>query len=231
VAKVETAATWVLLGVLLLASFAALDAFRIERIAFADWSRFFLPFGVFLFALSGLNVVSEVVELTGKRKRESLLAVTAGTLIAAAISWIFGVSLAFANGGPANQSPESLMRLLPMGVAILIPIIGFLAIVTSYITTAQDLKATLHLDFGAPKILAWFAALFVPFSLLFVLTRDFLATIDLLGAVFGGINGILVALIAWKIHLRVKQWSVWHVAAPAFTLLAYLAGMAYKLFR
>jgi hypothetical protein len=231
VAKVESFATWLLIGSMLLASFLALDRFQVWKLGVTDWSAALLPYGVFLFALSGLNVIPETVEIVHRNRSLARKAVTIGTFSAAILSWIFAVALSAALSGTVGRSPSDLMRALPNAAAWLIPFVGFFAVATSYITTAQDLTAALRHDYRASKFLAWMAALFVPFGILLVINRDFLTVIDVVGTVFGGINGILVALIAMRIYerKRIRDWR-WEVAIPSFTATAYLSGILYKLF-
>jgi len=46
-------------------------------------STWFLPFGIFLFALSGVSGIGEVVEIAGRRRPDAYWAVAGGTLLSA----------------------------------------------------------------------------------------------------------------------------------------------------
>jgi purine-cytosine permease-like protein len=228
VAKVEAVATWILVAsmlVIILLSFNFVDR---SQLSVAHWNQLLVPFGIFLFSLSGISVIAETVDLTKRKRKDAWRAVTVGTLAAAFLSWMFGVLLSLASGGQIGRNPADLIAYLPLGWGWLIPVFGFFAIATSFITTAQDLKAMLHLDFKLQKRLAWVLALFTPL-ILFFFYRDFLSLIDIVGTVFSAIAGILVACIAMRVLRRKPNISlVWASVIPLIVIAAYAIGMLHQ---
>lgn len=229
VAKVEGVATWLLIVALLLVIMVASGTIHEGRAPVAQWHVFFLPFGVFLFALSGMSIIGEAADLVNRNRKNTYVAVTMGTLGAALLSWLFGAVMALAAGGRIGRTTADLIALLPGAWAWLIPVMGFLAVLTSYITTAQDLKASLHLDFHAPKKVAWFLALFAPMVLLFLTARDFLSVIDVVGTVLTGANGVLIAFIAWNVWIKNRALT-WMMVASPLVAAAFLFGIIHKFF-
>jgi tyrosine-specific transport protein len=227
VAKVESAATWLLIAGLLAVILMTGSALRETFIPPAHWDRLFFPFGVFLFAVSGLSIIGEAADLVKRNRRDAYLAVTVGTLGAALLSWLFGVTLSRQIIGSTDAI--SSIGYLMINWRWLIPTVGFLAIATSYITTAQDLKATFHLDFRIPKTIAWFLALFTPMLLLFVVKSDFLNALNVIGTLFTGANGILVAMIAWMVWRKHRHLTWIAIAAPCVAA-AFLFGIIHKFF-
>ncbi|MDO8618217.1 MAG: aromatic amino acid transport family protein [Candidatus Uhrbacteria bacterium] len=219
VAKIESLATILLIACMTMISFLAVGRIDLHLALTTHWNDLLIPFGVFLFSLSGMKIVSEVVDLTRPRRRDAMWAVGIGTGIAALLSWVFGVSLFLAGGTEIGQW------------GWLIPTFGFLAIVTSYVAVAQDLKATLHLDFHLDRFMSWVTALGVPLLLLFLTARDFLATINIVGSVFEATNGMLISLIAWFILQKKATTSWWWARAiPFITFLIFLTGFLHELF-
>ncbi len=223
VAKVEAAATWMLMGTLALS--AVLVGFRINTTTLSEgnWSAFMVPYGVFLFSVSGMNVIAEVADMVQRRRTDVLRASLVGTLAAAVLSWVFGVAMAFTAGG-TDRAPATLGALLPGGFAWLIPTIGFLAVATSYITTAQDLKASLHLDFRLPKVAAWSIALFVPLVLLLFFKTNALAALDVVGTLFTGMNGIFIALTALVVA-KLARRPAWVTVGGYVVIAAFGFGL------
>lgn len=234
VAKIEAFAAWLLiLSILLVAVLSTYVSHSFVASHFLQtWNLSWAPFGVFLFALSGLPVVGGAVELVGYRAADAYRAVALGTIGAAVVSWLFGVSLVIASSNPlAAHTAADLIHTLPPLLAWLIPLVGFLAVSTSYITTAHDLRMTLFTDFHLPPAWSWGLAMGTPLILLLGTERDFLSVVGSVGAIFGGINGILVALIVIKIWERHKRHEpLFMFVLPVLVILAYLTGMLQKLF-
>jgi len=229
-ARVEALATWLLIGSMVLIVGLSARQWDLTTLDRANWTLFFLPFGIFLFALSGFPVISEVVEIAERKRRDAVIAVTVGSLAAAFLSWFFGVGLYLAAHGHIGRNPSDLILMLPHAWSWLIPLMGFLAVITSYVTTAQDLKETFRLDFHIGEWFAWALALFTPLALL--LTRgDFLSTLDFVGTLFGGIASLLVVFMALKLfHARAKAPWYWSRFICVLILLIFAAGILYKLF-
>ncbi|MDO8583959.1 MAG: aromatic amino acid transport family protein, partial [bacterium] len=186
-AKVESVATWLLIGSIVVCIVLAAGRWEMMLLPAAHWDRLFIPFGIFLFSLSGINVIPELVEVTGRKPDDTRRAIVFGTLGAALLSWFFGIGLYLASGGQIGHEPTDLLLILPPVWSWLIPLVGLLAIITSYVTTADDLKETFRLDFHLPEWLAVVFAMGLPLAL-FGLQRDFFTTIDFVGTIFGGLN-------------------------------------------
>ncbi len=224
VTHVESYVTWGLIASMIVLS--ALVLARVDATAVASfttrWSPSLFPFGVFLFSLSGLPAVGEAVENVGRNPGRSRKSVFWGTMIAGAVSYVFAVAFALTITSASSSDPlMALQEQVPVFMRWLIPLAGFLAVATSYIATAQDLKATVHLDFGVPKLVAWMVAMCVPYAITLWITPNFLIVIGVIGAVFGGINGMMLALLMMRSHRE--------RALPATVGAAYAIGILQKL--
>jgi hypothetical protein len=110
-----------------------------------------------------------------------------------------------------------------------VPVVGFLAIATSYITTAQDLKASFALDYRFPKPVAWAVALGMPMLIFLISAQDFLRALDIIGTFFTGFNGMLAALIGLCVA-RMKHGS-WRMVAAGYLVFSVFAfGMLQRYF-
>ncbi|KAA0205664.1 hypothetical protein EDM68_05005 [Candidatus Uhrbacteria bacterium] len=231
VARVESYATAALIlaiGIALLVAWSVAD---VRQVATATWRDWHLPFGVFLFSLSGMTVVGEVVDIAGRRRRETYLALTAGTLFSAVLSWAFGVSIFFAAHGYPVRDAADIVSVLPSSAAWLVPLLGFLAVATSYITTAEDLRATFEHDHKWKPYVAMAVTLLTPLVLLAVLSRNFIATIGFIGSIFIGINGLVIAALGYKAMFRHRDYlrHVLGTAGCALLIGVYVFGILQKL--
>jgi tyrosine-specific transport protein len=214
VAKAET---WMSSAKILVLLVAVLLTFPLATLSFdihGTVTTWFLPFGVFLFTLSGLSGIGEVVEIAGRRASTAFAAVAIGTLVSAVLCWVFGVTLFFAAHGYPIRTAADLASILPAGTGLIIPLLGFLAVATAYIITAEDLRVTFMRDFSWKPGISIAIALGAPLCLLTVLSRDFLSTIGFIGAVFVGLNSLVICAIAYKAMFRLRS-HVWHIIGTA----------------
>lgn len=230
VAKVEAGMTWALVTAMLAASF--LYATRADgRLFFeADWTQGFFPLGIFLFALFGLPVVSEVAELCRRDAERTRLAIAIGTIGAALVMWLFAVFAAAVVNGPLT-SPSDLVHGLPPSFAWLIPTVGFFAVATSFITLVQDLVSMLRLDVGFRPFTAWALALGAPIVFLLFITRNFLETVGVGGSIFSSVNGLIVSAMAIAVgraHPRAMSpfLRLW---LPCITAAVFLTAIIWRI--
>lgn len=210
-ASLEAIATTIM-GVLFVGASAAVFVSRTPATTFVPhltWS----VFGVFLFALSGLPVVAEVVDLCERKRTAAKRATVVGTLLAGAVMWFFAWSFARAGGTLMTQDPRSLLSVLPVWGAWMVPLLGLLAIGTSYVTTAEDLQVTWRRDYGISDRSAWLITMVPPLIIALLMNDGFLMLATILGTVCGGLNGILVGMMRTA------------VAERANTLLAVVGGL------
>lgn len=196
IARIESWMSWGLMVLLLLSSVLFVSQADGSALLVSHWSAIFAPIGVFVFAVFGLPVITEIVAICGHDLMRTRIAVAAGSLSAAFSTWLFGIFSAAAAGSVQLSSPADLSNLLHPSFAWLIPAVGFLAVATSFITMTQDVKETFRLDAGFSKSVSWIAALGIPLALFLFVTKDFLQTVSLVGLVFGTTNAVLVLLMS-----------------------------------
>ncbi len=233
IALVESYATLLLLVTMVVAIVLVWPSVVLSPIAqLGSWENLALPFGVFLFTLSGLSVVTEVVEITKRSRVDAYGSVILGTVVASLFSYIFGVALYLASRGFPVRSSTELIALLPSAWAWIVPLLGLLAIITSYITSAESLRSSLVTDVKLKPKLAMGLALLTPFIIFTITTRDFLSVIGFVGAVLIAINYLIVCLIGWKmasgIRSTMRRLSYSVVCILLMSVFAF--GMLQKLF-
>jgi amino acid permease len=221
VAKVEAAMTWVLIGLMLVCvvAFAAI----------ADPSAFFAAHafapsavgkaGVFVFAVYGLSIIVQVAELCGFQPVRTRRAVAVGSAGAALLIWLFGV-FGFAAAGPERAiDAAQIGALLPRGWQALVPLVGFFAVATSFITIFEELKDVFHKEWHWSSPTSLVAAVAAVTAIL-VLTADATRVMSYVGGLFLGINGMLASLAGFT-AFRQRAWWGWRVAPVAcFALFA-----------
>ena len=69
---------------------------------------------------------------------------------------------------------------------------------TSFLTIAIALRETLEYDYYIPKFYSWAITSFVPLCLYLLGWQDFTKILGFVGAVGGGIQGVLIVFMYWK---------------------------------
>jgi len=170
-------------------------------ITFQNFSTFsmgdiFLPYGVVLFALSGILAIPEIRELLKVDGRRYKSVIIWGSTIPIIIYLLF-VTLVVGVSG-VNTSDEALGGLttsLGAVISSLGAIFGILAIATSYLVIGSSLKHTFEYDWHIGSSAATFLATAAPVLLFSLGIQQFIEIISLSGAVFGAIMAICVILI------------------------------------
>ncbi|MDO8667737.1 MAG: aromatic amino acid transport family protein [bacterium] len=199
-----------------------------------EWKNILLPYGPIFFAVGGGAAIPEVCRLLAYEKPKIKSAIFWGTYLPAALMLIFVLVILGITG--AKTSPDTLLGLsqvLNDGVIVFSLIFGLLAIITSYIVVAQATEEVFEWDFKLKNKLAWFLACFVPYLLYLIGWTDLIRVISFTGAVTGGLSGIILIWLVFKIKAKPEQVSVIKnkLTKPLayFLSLLFILGVIYEI--
>ncbi len=226
VAKIESVLTWMLIALMLLMIALAFPQIDGTRFFMGNWGLMLAPLGVFLFALSGTTVIPEVHEMTGRNIHRTRWNVVLGTVLAAVLTWGFGVVIYAVMGQQDAANPMAFAAVFPVALWWLVPALGFFAVVTSFITSVFDLQAAYRLDFSMPRFWAWVLTLGCPLALLWIGDRNFLTTIGTIGALFTATTNILIVVAAgYMMHRQTRGRAIWWRVFTPTAIMLLFAGV------
>jgi tyrosine-specific transport protein len=186
--------------------------FQIENFKIIEWSNFFLPYGVILFSLTGGAAIPEMRQILKGAENRLKSAIIIGTLIPIIIYGLFALSVVGVSGSQtAKNAVEGLIPFLGDKIALIGAIFGFLAVMTSFLVVGLNLRHIFHFDYKINKYWAWVLACFVPLGAYGLGFNNFILIIGLVGAIAGGLEGILIGLIyrrAKKMGSRQPEYSL-----------------------
>ncbi|MFZ2804283.1 MAG: aromatic amino acid transport family protein [Patescibacteria group bacterium] len=229
IAKLEAPMAWLLVGLLLISTAFFLNGADGSRFVVSHWTNILAPLGVFLFALSGMPAVPEVVALADLDPVRSRLGIAIGSLAAALLMWLFAVFALAKLGNAITSNPADLVKAFPPSLMWLIPAAGFLSVGSCFMILMQDLKSMLRFDAHLAKPVAWALALLSPLMLLFIIPRDFLAAVSVVGSIFGSINGILIAFMAIKIRQKDRGHILVRYGIPGVVAGVFLVVLIWRM--
>ena len=193
----------------------------------------FLPYGVILFALTGMSsIVLQKEILEGK---EFLLkkAIWWGTLLPAILYLVLAFIVVGISGeATSTEAIAGLMPFLGQKVIILGSLFGLVAMFTSFVNLSRVLQESFSFDWDLPKFWAWFFALFPPFLIFLFGVRDFINIIGLAGSLSIGLLSIIFILIYGKVKKlghRIPEYSLnyprwfWYLVMLLFSTGVILA--------
>lgn len=172
----------------------------------------FLPYGVVLFALSGILVIPEIRTLLKQEGSKYKQTIVWGSLVSIFVYIIFTTLVVGVSGaGTSQESLEGLVGYLGNWFVRFGPLFGLLAIATSYLALGLNLKDTFVYDWRMRGGAAGLLSMLVPLFLFIGGMQQFITVLAVSGAVLGATIGVIVALL-WQ---RAKKFGE---RSPAYTL-------------
>lgn len=165
----------------------------------------FFAFGVFVFALTGLSVIPDAYDIfifrNVKDKKPLKKVITLGTIFPLILYAIFIVATLMAvDGAVSKDAISSLESVLGKPAVLLGAVVGFLAVFTSFLVLAYDLRQIYRLEMGVSKISAWILSVTVPLALFLSGLTDFVKIVSIVGGIFIALDGFFVIFILHKMR-------------------------------
>lgn len=208
--------------------------------------NWFLPYGVWLFALSGFAALPETRDIFAGRgikifKKVILISISVSALFY--LLFIFGVWGA-SGAQTTSDALSGLVNILGQKALMAGSLVGFLAVFTSYLALAIDMKNIFRFDYKMAKLPAWFLTVVPPLALFLLGAVDFVKILSIVGVLGLGTLGIFIILMARNLRKRIKnndpgdaledvamEYSRPNNFMQIFILIAILAGVVYELWR
>ena len=190
----------ILLAIVLMAVVAS-GQIDVAYLADFNWSKLLIPYGVVLFACSGVAAIPQVREVVGfaKSEQDLLKWIIIGALFPIVAYFIFALTVVGLTG-PATTEVAS----LGLGALGFTRLAGFISLLllftmaTSFLSLGLAAKQVYTYDL---KLSRWWAVLLVfgpPLLLLLGGARGFVDILSFVGAVGVGIIGMLTVLMFWR---------------------------------
>jgi amino acid permease len=213
VSRFATVIVGILVFLFLFIILAALPHAEVSNLAGVHWEKFLLPYGVALFALSGMGIVPELKAVLGKRADRHLpCAVVVGMAVITALYLVFGLTVAAVLGPDTTAAAfDGLVPVLGSSFGVIAALLGSVTILSIFTIVGIELTNTFRYDFHVDPRAATLLAVGVPVVLFVAGIRELIEVLSFVGGVFGGALGILIVAMYEKTRpgpVRVTSWFV-----------------------
>ena len=172
---------------------------QMANLGTVNFSKFFLPYGVILFAMAGSAAIPEMRQILQGQEKKLKSAIFWGTFIPAILYFLFAlVVVGITGSGTTPEAIEGLVPHLGRGMIILGAIFGFFAVYTSFLVLGVAIKKIYQHDYRIKGRWAFLLACVIPLAAYLAGVKNFILVIGFIGAVLSGLDGILTILIYFK---------------------------------
>lgn len=215
----------------------SLNAVDISNFASGESANWFLPYGIFIFSFGGIAAIPETRDIMRGFGIGDLRNVILISLLLSALLYAFFIfSVVGVTGeNTTDDALTGLVSVLGSSAIFIGAIIGFLAVFTSYLSMAADMRNIFRMDYNFSGLPAWIFTV-VPSLIIFILgATRLLEIVGFVGAVGLGVSAIFIFMMARKIHKKfpehVHSWLSTKGVFAWLVLFLTLAGAAIELLR
>lgn len=234
VASTERILVFILSLVVVLIGVLVSRYIRLENFSGLELNYLFLPYGIILFAFTGATAVVDMRKILFGEERKLKKAIIFGYLIPFVIYLAFTFFVVGVTGkATSEEAVRGLANSLGDGIAALGAILGILTMSTSFFILGLVLKEIYIYDYKIRKLSAWWWTIFIPFFVFILGLTGFIKVIGLVGAIVGGVDGIIILAMWQKAKKLGDQKPAFSFNLPKiiyyFLFLVFGLGVLYEI--
>lgn len=171
-----------------------------------DWTNLFYPYGVLVFAYSGLTAVPQMKKILTKNERQLKKAIIIGCLLPIVVYLVFAWAVVGVCGnGTTELASIGLGQVLGVKVTIIANLLACVTMATGFLALGLALRDIYQLDYKIKQKPAWLLTVIPALAIYFLGAHDFIKVINLIGAVGVGLTGVVYVLIYWSARIKGKR--------------------------
>jgi len=235
VARGELIMTLFLLIIISALFIKAMPFIQTANLSGMNLTKAFIPYGVILFALSGLAAIPEIPELL-KNKKDLKKIIIISSLITILIYSLFALlTIGVCGSATSPDAFSGLHHIIPDHILQTGTLFGLLAVFTSLLVISLNLLNNFHYDYKMPHTIAFVLVFGIPLVVFLLGLRNFIAIIGTAGALLTGLNAIIIVLAHQKAKTKGKRKPEYSLKPPKLILwilsLIFIIGIGYKIWQ
>ncbi|MBU4481984.1 hypothetical protein KKC16_00865 [Patescibacteria group bacterium] len=235
--NIELIFTGIIFLIVLTILFLSQQHFELGNLANFDFSKLLIPYGVVLFACSGIIAVPEVRKILSRREYLFKKSILLGVLIPSVIYLIFAWIVVGVTGANTTEiATVGLGRIMGYKIIIIGNIFAFFTMATSFLTLGLGLKETFNFDFKIKHVWAWLLTIIMPLVIYASGLKNFIQILGLVGALGFGINGVIYIFTYWVARKKSERHPEYILpkkttaVISVFLVLIFVGGLIYTIF-
>ncbi len=197
--KAEVFLTLAIIIVILVIAFLCFPYVDTTTYKAVNMAYFFMPYGVILFAFSGLGTIPAAYRLLYGNNFLFKKAIIISSLVSITIYTIFTILVIGVTGtGTTEIATIGLGQAIGKVMFYMANIFALLAMSTSFLMLSMELRDSLNWDFNFPYRWSTFMALGIPMAIFLAGARQFILLIDIVGGIIISGQMFLIIYVYWR---------------------------------
>ncbi|MFW0837717.1 MAG: aromatic amino acid transport family protein [Candidatus Komeilibacteria bacterium] len=227
--RLELLLTLVIFFIILLLFWWSRPFIAWDNLKVFSWQNILLPYGAVFFAGMGFSSIAQMREVLIGREKLLRKAIVVGTFAPAIIYVIFSLLVVGVSGSATSEvATINLGHIIGPQMIIFGNIFAFVTMATTFLALGLALKKAFIQDLRRSANVAWLLTCSVPAVALLLGLNSFANIVSIVGAVAGGLQGVLIALTWYYMHQMERNpeyrlpHTVWLLLPVLIVLLAGL---------
>ena len=233
---VEFVLTIVIIFAVLMIAAMAMPHIDVEFIKYSNPAAFFVPYGVVLFAFSGVGTIPAAYRLLHGKNEEFKLAIVSSALVAMFVYIVFTALVIGVTGYNTTEiATLGLGEVVGKRMFYASNAFALLAMATSFIMLGMQLRDSMNFDFDFSYNRATLLTVGIPLVIFLLGLRQFVLAINIVGGIFMSTQMLLLVAVYWVAKrsgaLDSVDYKLHHaVLISVFTLVAFSFGAVYSVY-
>ncbi|HUT22339.1 MAG TPA: aromatic amino acid transport family protein [Candidatus Bipolaricaulota bacterium] len=197
--KVELVMTAFLILAVLVIAFIIWPHINYENFNPIDLSKFYVPYGVLLFAYGGIYSVYSVRKILERKEKLMKNAIVMACVLPIVLYGVFAFLVLGLNGTNATEvATIGLGAALGSKILVWANLFSVVSMFTSFLAIGISLWQLFHFDYRLKKTYSWLLVAGVPMVIYLLGNTFFIKTLSIVGSVAVGLTGIIMILTYWR---------------------------------
>lgn len=178
---------------------AAEPHINLQNLSHVDVNNIIIPYGVLMFALSGMNAIPQLRQhMKGREEDIPRVIVISNLLVVAVYAVFMWITLGVTGADTTQIATVGLGNKIGPSMVLIGNLLAFITMSTSFMTNGLSIRRLFQYDYGMPRFKAWLATIMIPLVLFIVGARDFIQVVGLVGGIIISLQSIIIVSAFWK---------------------------------